>query len=1016
MRGVSLLIDETAQEEAAVFLPQSNCVGGLCWTHANLVDVSLNNYQSALNIAAALKSGKVHLGKEITVVGAHIFGEEGLYPILAAPTCKSEGAPEMEFILNTIIEAWSSSDAANRVGPVWSVATDGDATRRKAGHKTFVWTPLTVTSPLYGILSNLPGLNLLTGDQAFMLDFYYKHIYKWISTLMCSRSGMFLNNGRCINMSMLQHYLVWIDGIDEARAQKLLYPDDPQDVPRAVELMSAVIKLAAVDPTKPPFTPLGAQASVDLIADFDAIRLLGTLIHHILNLFINASLSLSEQVVHLSCFSHLLYACYRSQRRALMPNQLYYDMQTLTKNAIFCIAKQQKLDASASFSLLDLGDDVLELQFAFLRMCGGHNSVVTYRQALDHLGAARDIGGVYARNPDLTHGHWCLNLKCADGVDHISSSMWVGDMVTGHCDLPHSWCEGRDKAIDILKHSQISCSCYEFNTLFAHNSGMDLLCVFGEGKYPSVDDNDEEDRSLLMQVPQDVHHDILTTDSVQQSNAAAEDQGNDEEDTVTFEELVDQELDPTHVDNPALDDDEPEYNSNVEPSASAPPKGPGIHPQDYVWCKKKWVHKQSICRLIITPNFTPKSQVQLLRVRGFTSVNKKVNDAEVGNVLCGSYFITGDLFITLMRTPNKIMTLALVRATVISENGVPRARINSATLTSPRSNVKVTGEVLIILPSTSNHPMTDSSLQWIWNGSYLKHVSPVPGTDRTTLKVFTVSIAGHLLKTINPTIIDAFEHLTHDQAAEVNSKGTTWALSEDALHLAILLLWKEIMDSNTPVNVLPVLSFESAHFPYCAHNGSVALVCNAGTELLMASGRGSSLAYGHSHSPHVSNIPEVLINQLGGKLPCGFCGQSDNPDCAVTIKKTARKTEVECKCPHKESYQYGSANKGSDNRPCRNVPIVCKLCVHKNRDTDWRYNFEAHIDQEHLNMPTQPGPMVVISQERKAGVPLRPPFLLVVEKENAPLASGSSRIQKRKSDGQTFASAASLVKRVRLGH
>ncbi|KAG2757841.1 hypothetical protein P692DRAFT_20867349 [Suillus brevipes Sb2] len=338
LRGVSFLIDETALEEAAGYLPQSNSIGGLCWTHSHLVDTTLNNYQSALGVADALKSGKVHLGKELTVAGAHVFGEDGIYPILAAPTCKSENFTDMEFVFESVIDSWYASGADRAVGPAWSFATDGDATRRKAGHRTFLCNNINFTSPLFGTLINLPGLNLLTGKHEMTLDFDYKHVFKRFCTLIRSRAGMRLNNGRCINSSMLERYLTW-----------LLYPDDPQDVPRAVALMNAVISLGNIDPTLPPYTLDGTEPDVDVIADFDAIKILSHILHSLLQPFINITLSLTEQVTFLCRCAHLIYACYRNQRRAFMPNQLYYDVQTLIKNIIFCIAKQQKLDATQPF-------------------------------------------------------------------------------------------------------------------------------------------------------------------------------------------------------------------------------------------------------------------------------------------------------------------------------------------------------------------------------------------------------------------------------------------------------------------------------------------------------------------------------------------------------------------------------------------------------------------------------------------------------------------------------------------
>lgn len=52
--------------------------------------------------------------------------------------------------------------------------------------------------------------------------------------LICSPAGITLNNGRIINAMMLLRYLIWLPAHDEASITKLLHPDDPQDVPRAI--------------------------------------------------------------------------------------------------------------------------------------------------------------------------------------------------------------------------------------------------------------------------------------------------------------------------------------------------------------------------------------------------------------------------------------------------------------------------------------------------------------------------------------------------------------------------------------------------------------------------------------------------------------------------------------------------------------------------------------------------------------------------------------------------------------
>jgi hypothetical protein len=177
-RGVSLMIDEIALEEMAVHFSKYNKVGGLCWKHSHLVDPVLRTYESAVNIAQNIHAGQVHLGKELTVIGASFFGEDDIYPLLAAPTCKAEDAADMEHLLARAINSWSAAGAGASAGPIWSFATDGDATRRAAGHKLFLKNVLALESPLYGTLINMPGLNLFTGDGEVTLDFDYKHILK----------------------------------------------------------------------------------------------------------------------------------------------------------------------------------------------------------------------------------------------------------------------------------------------------------------------------------------------------------------------------------------------------------------------------------------------------------------------------------------------------------------------------------------------------------------------------------------------------------------------------------------------------------------------------------------------------------------------------------------------------------------------------------------------------------------------------------------------------------------------
>ncbi|KAG1732023.1 uncharacterized protein EDB91DRAFT_1007953, partial [Suillus paluster] len=88
----------------------------------------------------------------------------------------------------------------------------------------------------------------------------------------------------------------------------------------------------------------------------------------------------------------------------------------------------------------------------------------------------------------------------------------------------------------------------------------------------------------------------------------------------------------------------------------------------------------------------------------------------------------------------------------------------------------------------------------------------------------------------------------------------------------------------------------------------------------------------HSHmGGHIlraaRRVPENLTTAVSGPQPCGFCGRSGVAKYAVTFKESGCSVAWESQCPHKENFQYSNANKGSDNHPCCNVPVVCKLCA-----------------------------------------------------------------------------------------
>ncbi|KIJ08211.1 hypothetical protein PAXINDRAFT_56193, partial [Paxillus involutus ATCC 200175] len=96
-------------------------------------------------------------------------------------------------------------------------------------------------------------------------------------------------------------------------------------------------------------------------------------------------------------------------------------------------------------------------------------------------------------------------------------------------------------------------------------------------------------------------------------------------------------------------------------------------------------------------------------------------------------------------------------------------------------------------------------------------------------------------------------------------------------------------------------------------------VCNKETQNLRTHMGVHILRAAHGIIEDVSN-PIVEAN------PCGYCSGPATGDCEPTIKETSKGITCIINCPRKETFQYGTATKGSNTNPCRNVPVLCRLC------------------------------------------------------------------------------------------
>ncbi|KAJ7818583.1 hypothetical protein B0H14DRAFT_3473659 [Mycena olivaceomarginata] len=429
-----------------------------------------------------------------------------------------------------------------------------------------------------------------------------------------------------------------------------------------------------------------------------------------------------------------------------MSIQLYGDSQTMVKNIVFTVAKQIELDLTREVNAYHDGTDPVEEHFGFSREIGGHNSAMNFKQGVEWSGWECDIRGVHQRNPGLHAGHQRRNITRAEIKDHLNEYNFTGDYVVGNCDLVSSWRSGRTETMRIFSlYSKMSSDKYDIPAILASKPGLDFMRPHGDGIYPGIADN--TDRSLPPETTKAPESSLPETIITPPSSTPATSQ------IVPVPST--QPADPDFVDDllpdlniPLLSFEEALQSEETEPEALKLEPRTGVNPNDYLVDEHgKFMHKASMCRLALNKNFVEKSKnrgeramgLTLKRVRTFTNPNAA---RPLDGSLTGASFINGDLFLTLIRTSTNI-SLAVVRSTEILVDGSRKPSVNFDSIKNPKANIKLTGQILRLkavpaLPEDApesveiSQATSESTLSWLWLGSYLMGKSIMKGTKIAT--------------------------------------------------------------------------------------------------------------------------------------------------------------------------------------------------------------------------------------------------------------------------------------------
>ncbi|KZV94398.1 hypothetical protein EXIGLDRAFT_767145 [Exidia glandulosa HHB12029] len=447
--GHIMMIDGVAVEPRAGYCCRRDRAVGLSRETAGLVETKVSSLQKVEDMRIALQEKRVRFGSEATVVAVAPYTNIVHYtpiPIAVSPSDKSEDGEALLVWLRTALSCWKTHPFAQlRQGPIWSVATDGDATFRKAKHMLCTEGTIDQSSDLWDSLSTLKGFNLKTsadGQTTWTCD--PKHIFKRFATLLRSSQGIMLFDVNIRPTDIISH-LTSSGKMSEEAAVQLLDPADKQNVPKAVSLLQHLHALSSESEHTLPSTTRTPTLDVRR----RQINCFSDILWLFVRPFITPDMTLAQQLESLSAFSHSIAMLQLKHGSSCFTGALYADTQATIKNIFVIVARLKRMNPQYRLFLLLEGTDRLEQVFSETRTMD-HACNFDTIQLLYKLSSGFLIHAIFQRNPDLDRGHRRLEVSGVMGIDHLNPKSWVGDVSVGDVDLDAVWTSGREQAVESL--------------------------------------------------------------------------------------------------------------------------------------------------------------------------------------------------------------------------------------------------------------------------------------------------------------------------------------------------------------------------------------------------------------------------------------------------------------------------------------------------------------------------------------------------------------------------------------
>lgn len=158
-RGLSILIDETAVEHRPKYDSDHDAVIGFSRLNASSCDMYSPTKDTLSAMVDGIQEGTLTRATEATVAAIAAFDHESYFPIpvLISGTCKHKTDMQQSKWISTIVKTFNSVEYGTQTyGEIWSIASDGDAVRRRELHRLCMAHTLSPSDPLFDLLGPLP--------------------------------------------------------------------------------------------------------------------------------------------------------------------------------------------------------------------------------------------------------------------------------------------------------------------------------------------------------------------------------------------------------------------------------------------------------------------------------------------------------------------------------------------------------------------------------------------------------------------------------------------------------------------------------------------------------------------------------------------------------------------------------------------------------------------------------------------------------------------------------------------